>query len=119
MSIYRLQVLSSPNPNGLRAEIEKIGAVLSFSLDQIAETFSAIKLEGISSKLARFLYQEMLLEGGWVALPAEMDDRSSQPVDVLILGTSTQFTHLVVRLETQNTDELSLLADELRRALVL
>jgi hypothetical protein len=44
-----------------------------------------------------------------------MDDRSTIPVDILIRGTPRQLQHLVVRLRTQNEDELNWLADELAR----
>lgn len=117
MSLDALRILELQNANDLRAELQKIGADLSTRFDgQNGET-RIIKIERIAAKLARFLYQEMMIEGGMVILPARMDDRSTVPVDVLIRGTPRQLQHLVVRLRTQNEDELNLLADELARVL--
>lgn len=109
-----VQVLKIQDANMLRAEIQNLGA--DSSLWDHTMT-SAIKLSGIAPKLARFVYQEMMLEGGWVVLPAQMDDRSARPVAVLIGGTPRQIQHLVVRLRTQNVDELDELADALERIL--
>lgn len=112
-----LRILELQNASDLRAELQKIGADLSTQFDgQNGET-RIIKIERITAKLARFLYQEMMMEGGTVILPAQMDDRSVQPVAVLMLGTPRQLEHLLVRLRTQNEDELNLLADELVRVL--
>lgn len=106
------QVLKIRDINDLRAQVQSIGADSSL-LDHTIH--SAIKLSGIAPKLARFVYQEMMLEGGWVILPAQMDDRSAQPVAVLMGGTPRQMQHLIVRLRTQNVDELNELADALER----
>jgi hypothetical protein len=115
MSTYHVRVLPFEDFN-LRAEIVNIGAESSYRPAMPVTEVCIVKVERITPKLARFLYQEMLLEGGQVILPARMNDRSPQPVDILILGTSTQFQHLCIRIRTQD-DELNLFADELERAL--
>ncbi len=115
MSFDALRVLVLQNANDLRAELQKIGADLSTRFDGKHGETHLIKIEHITAKLARFLYQEMMMEGGTVILPARMDDRSTIPVDILIRGTPRQLQHLVVRLRTQNEDELNWLADELAR----
>jgi hypothetical protein len=102
------------NADDLRAELQRLGADLSASNHLVP----ALKVQGVVPKLARFVYQEMMLEGGWVALPARMNDRSAQPVTILIGGTTLQLEHLIVRLRTQNTDELNFLADELEQILL-
>ena len=79
-------------------------------------TFRIVKLERVPARLARFLYQELVLEGGEVALPARMDDRATE-ANVLLLGTQYQLRHLVVRLRTQSNDELHALADDLEHVL--
>jgi hypothetical protein len=101
------------NADDLRAELRRLGADLSASNHLVP----ALKVQGVVPKLARFVYQEMTLEGGWVILPAQMDDRSAQPVALLIGGTPRQMQHLIVRLRTQNVDELNELADALERTL--
>lgn len=117
MSFYHLRLLKLQNASDLRAEMQNIGADLSAPVKWETTTTRAVKIENIATKLARFLYQEMMMEGGAVILPARMDDRSTQPVAVLMLGTPRQLEHLSVRLQTQNEEELNLLADELVRVL--
>ena len=115
MSTYHVHVLPFEDFN-LRAEIVNIGAESSYRPAMPVTEACIVKVERITPKLARFLYQEMLLEGGQVILPARMNDRSPQPVDILIIGASTQFQHLCIRIRTQD-EELNLFADELERTL--
>jgi hypothetical protein len=119
VTTYQIRVLLVQNFNDLRAEIASIGADLSYRPVSLTDELSwrALRLNRIAPRVARFLYQEMVLEGGEVILPARMDDRSAQLVDVLILGTQRQFQHLFIRIRTQNEDELNLLADESEHAL--
>ena len=120
MSQYSLRVLQLDTADQLRAEIQKIGAEVSGRHDQLAQgVLRAVKLEQVAPILARFLYQELMLEGGTVVLPARMDDRSPHSVDLLVLGTSIQLEHLIIRIRTQNTDELNLLADEMEQAVTV
>ncbi len=119
MAFYNLRVLQLYHPGDLRDELRKINAASPQINDQTAQgTFRAVKLERIPSKLARFLYQELVLEGGAVVLPARLDDRAGE-ADVLLLGTRYQLQHLAVRIRTQSESDLNLLADELERALDL
>lgn len=117
MLFYTLRILNAQNASDLRAEMHTIGADLSTPIDWQITATRVVKIERIAPKLARFLYQEMMMESGTVILPARMDDRSAEPVDVLMFGTPRQLEHLIVRLRTQNEDELNWLADELARAL--
>lgn len=124
--MYNLRVLSSHNLSQLRNEIEKISPELPPLRDHFAKgSCRAVKLEQIPPRLARFLYQELVLEGGDVVLPPRLDDASPLPVDLLLLGTVYQLRHLSIRLRTQHAissaaeleSELGLLADELEHAL--
>lgn len=124
--MYNLRVLSFHNRAQLRNEIEKINPDLPALRDHAAKaSCRAVKLERIPPRLARFLYQELMLEGGDVVLPPRLDDNGPLPADVLLLGTDYELLHLAVRLRTQHADastaelesELGLLADELERAL--
>jgi dihydropteroate synthase len=122
LASYNLRVLQLDTPAALLAELRKIAADSSQWRDQIAQgTCRAIKLERVPLRLARFLYQELSLEGGTAALPSRLASReyAREDADVLLLGTRYQLQHLVVRLHTQSEGELSLLADELERALDL
>ena len=104
----------------MRTELQKIDARSTLLRDQTAQgTGRAIKLERVPVKLARFLYQELSLEGGMVALPHRLDDRTAGEADVLLLGTRYQLQHLAIRVRTQSESELDLLAGELERALDL
>ena len=118
MALYQLRVLELHNVNQVRAEIANIGADSSWLNDRTdLEGLKVLRLENILPKLARFLYQEMMMEGGQVALPARMDDRSPESVHVLIFGNPTQFDHLNIRIRTQSVEELDILADEMERLL--
>ncbi len=117
MLLYNLRVLRLPTQNDLRGELQSIGAEPQLLRDQLDKgTFRIVKLERVPARLARFLYQELVLEGGEVALPARMDDRATE-ANVLLLGTQYQLRHLVVRLRTQSNDELHALADDLEHVL--
>ena len=114
---FALCALRLHSPRELRAEIERIGGEETLRREQLAKgTFHTLKLEGIAPRLARFLYQELVLEGGQVVLPARLETRT-EPVAVLLFGTQYQLQHLVVRLRTQSDDELAWLADELESVL--
>ena len=117
MLLYNLRVLHQHTQNDLRVELQSIGAEPQLLRDQLDKgTFRIVKLERVPARLARFLYQELVLEGGEVALPARMDDRAPE-ANVLLLGTRYQLRHLIVRLRTQSNDELHALADDLEQAL--
>ncbi len=120
MRLYNLRVLQLQDLDDLRREAQKIDAALALSRDQIAKgAFRAIKIERVAFRVARFLYQELMLEGGEVVLPVRMDDRATGAADVLLLGTRYQLQHLAVRVRTQSESELDTLADDLERALEL
>jgi hypothetical protein len=117
LSFWNLRVLKPATENDLRLELERIGVEPRLLRDQLDKgTFRIVKLEHVPARLARFLYQELVLEGGEVALPARMDDRATE-ANVLLLGTQYQLQHLIVRLRTQSDDELHTLADDLEQVL--
>jgi hypothetical protein len=118
LSLYSLRVLQLNTGNDLWAELEHIGTEPRLLRDQLDKgTFRVIKLERVPPRLARFLYQELVLEGGQVVLPARMDDHASE-ADVLLCGTRYQLQHLVIRLRTQSDDELAHFATEFEYALL-
>ncbi|MDE3090135.1 MAG: dihydropteroate synthase [Chloroflexota bacterium] len=120
--MYNLRLLQLHTPDVLSAELEKIGTPAALLRDGVAQgTCRAVKLERVPLRLARFLFQELSLEGGTVALPPRLAsrDRAASECDVLLLGTRYQLQHLAVRIRTQSDGELNLLADDLERALDL
>mgnify|MGYP001485523308 CR=1 FL=1 len=120
MTLYNLRVLQLQNAKTLRAELEKIGADSSLARDRMDQgVVHAVKLEQVPPRLARFLYQELILEGGAVILPARLDEWVAGNIDVLLLGTRYQLQHLAIRIRTQSESELDLLADDLERALAI
>lgn len=125
MAPHNLRVLDLHRSADLHAELDRIDAQASSSIDQLAQaSFRSLKLEQVPARLARFLYQELVLEGGAVVLPAQMDDRSSESVSLLLFGTRYQLQHLAVRIRTQTSAsvseegaDLNQLSEELERAL--
>lgn len=124
--MYNLRLLSFHNLAHRHAEIEKIHPDGSLVRDHLEKSISrAVKLERVPPRLARFLYQELMLEGGDVVLPAGLTDLTAAETDVLLFGTEYQLRHLAIRIRTQSETrgrgevegELNLLADELERAL--
>ncbi len=122
MALYNLRVLQLHTPADLQKELEHVGVSPTQLNDLGAQgTCRAIKLERISLRLARFLFQELTLEGGQAALPPRLASRdlAVTETDALLLGTRYQLQHLAVRIRTQSESELDILADELERALDL
>ncbi len=128
MDSHNLRVLQWHDPSGLRAELDRIGAEPSVQRDLTAQgAHRAVKLERVDPRLARFLFQELTLEGGQVALPPRLAsrERAAGDVAVLLLGTPYQLRHLAIRIRTQtesprgDESELNVLADDLERALDL
>ncbi len=122
--MYDLRILQFHTPSQLRAEIEKIGALPASLNDHLAKGIGrAVKLAHIPPRVARFLYQELLLEGGNAVLPHRLDDLTAAETDILLFGTVYQLRHLAVRIRTQSAsarrdqNEFDLLADELDHAL--
>ncbi len=124
--MYNLRLISFHNMAHRRAEIEKIHPDRALVRDHLEKSISrAVKLERVPPRLARFLYQELMLEGGDAVLPAGLDDLTATETDVLLFGTEYQLRHLAVRIRTQAErpitseaeGELNQLAAEFERAL--
>lgn len=126
MALFNLRVLDTRQPADLRAELGRANPAASASTDPIAQaTFRSLKLEEVPARLARFLYQELVLEGGTAVLPPAMGDRADERVPLLLSGTRYQLQHLAIRIRTQTNGsdvggegaDLLQLSDELERAL--
>ncbi len=122
--MFDLRVLSIHSLSQLQSEIEKIGAPPASLNDHLAKgRCRAIKLAHIPPLMARFLLQELVLEGGDAVLPQNLNDLTATQTDILLFGTVYQLRHLAIRVRTQSEhspsgqSELDLLAEELERAL--
>lgn len=116
--MYNLRVLQFHTPEQRRAEISKIDADPVSLREHLAKgAFRAVKLERVPPLLARFLYQELVLEGGDAVLPPRLDDHSTTETDILLFGTAYQLQHLAIRIRTQSDSVLNVLADHLEQAL--
>jgi dihydropteroate synthase len=112
-----VRVLQINTPQAVRAELERVGADLSLSGLLARAEFFWIKVERVSLALARFLYQELEIEGGQVVTPPRLEHVGEDETDALLCATRYQFNHLLVRLRWQPSEELQLLSDNLERAL--
>ncbi len=127
--MYHLRVLCLRSASQCEREIVKLGGDAALTRDHLAKAnFRAVKLERISARLAQFLYQEFVLEGGDAILPqrrAASAETTAETADLLLWGTAYQFQHLAVRIRSldpilsarQDEGELEALAGELEHAL--
>ncbi len=75
--------------------------------------FRVVRVNGISSKAANILKQEMLSIGGEVAVAEGVAGFSPDPSDCLIAGTLRQYELLVKKLKLQPFGGLQHLAEQL------
>jgi dihydropteroate synthase len=112
------RVLEPHTAEQLRAALLQVGAEPSALDEEIARgTFRIVKLENVSLPLARFLYQELVMEGGQVVTAARLEHVGAGETDVLLCATRYHFEHLSVRLRWQEDEELQLLARDLETTL--
>ena len=117
MDDVELRVLQLHTPAQIRAELVKVGADSSLAEQCARAAFLIVKVERASLSLARFLYQELVMEGGQVVTAPRLAHAGEGETDVLLCATRYQFNHLLVRLRWQPHAELQLLADRMERAL--
>ena len=118
--MFNLRVLQWRTQAELRAELERLGVEAILQRDQLDKGMArAIRLERVPFKLARFLHQELVVEGGEVAMPPRVDERFDEETNVVLIGTRYQLQHLAIRIEQLNDDAINLLANEIKRALTL
>lgn len=117
MEAFVPRVLQIHSLAQLRAELERVGADFALEEKVARAAFRLLKLERVSLPLARFLYQELVMEGGQVVTAPRLDHVGEGTTDVLLCGTRYQFQHLCVRLRWQPNDECVHLAELLERSL--
>lgn len=112
-----VRVLQLHNPAQIRAELFKVGADSSLAEPLARAEFQIVKLERVSLALARFLYQELVMEGGLVVTAPRLEHVGAGETDVLLCATRYQWNHLIVRLRWQPDEALQYLAAQIERAL--
>ena len=112
-----LHMLSISNADELHAALKQISADTGTTENLEKGLFHILKLERAATALARFLFQELLMEGGHVVMKPRVMHGEETETDVLIMGTRYQLRRLIVRLRTQREDELQQLAEEMEKML--
>lgn len=112
-----MRVLQLHTPAQIRAALVKVGADSSLQEKAARAEFRLVKLERVSLALARFLYQELVMEGGQVITAPRLEHVGAGETEVLLCATRYQLNHLVVRLRWQPDETLQGLAEQLERAL--
>lgn len=112
-----MRVLQLHTPAQIRAALVKVGADSSLQEKAARSEFRLVKLERVPLALARFLYQELVMEGGQVITAPRLEHVGNGETDVLMCATRYQLNHLVTRLRWQPDQALQLLAEQLERAL--
>ena len=117
MQLPILRLISSPtNVAALRAELAQISpqAVLPENIEK--GLFYIFRLDHVSTPLARFLFQELTMEGGQVVLAPGIYHGDEKETNLLLMGTQYQLRRMLSRLRTQRNAELDHLAEEIEKA---
>jgi dihydropteroate synthase len=95
-----VRLLHFAKPDDAIHEMQRIG-VDPLAIESLRDkTFHLnLKIEGIDCRLANFLKQEMVLQGGDVALDKRTIDCSIAVTDLILMGTQNQIKTLINRLE--------------------
>jgi dihydropteroate synthase len=118
VSGYNLRILTFQSPDGLREEMERIGAHPGGIKIMVPKgLFFGAKLEGVKFAAANILKQEMLSLGGEAALARDIYFGEREVSDVLLLGTQRHYRELIKKLRIQPLKSLVAIASELRQAL--
>ncbi|OPZ88724.1 MAG: Dihydropteroate synthase [Firmicutes bacterium ADurb.Bin419] len=111
------RLLFIENMSTAKEEVRKIGVdAVSIPWLSPKALFITMKLENISSFAANIIKQEMLGKGGDVAVNRGVANGSVQSSDVLLMGTYSQYSRLVYKLEMQS-GSLKEIAEEIKRVL--
>ncbi len=117
MRLPTLRLLSSPtNAAALRAELAQISpqAVLPENIEK--GSFYIFRLDYASTPLARFLFQELTMEGGHVVLAPGIYHGDEKETNLLLMGTRYQLRRMLSRLRTQRDAVLDHLAEEIAKS---
>jgi len=113
----RVRVLSLKNKRDIQEELEKIG--VSQEGKEILSpkaNLHLIKIEGLSSRAANLLKQEMLSVSADAAIRKEVASFTVSESDILLMGTETHYKKVIPRLRRQPFN-LSRLSHQLEQIL--
>lgn len=111
-----VRVLQLHTPAQIRAALVQVGADSALEEKLARADFRPVKMERVPLALARFLYQELVMEGGQVVTAPRLEHVGAGETDLLLCATQYQFDHLLVRLRWQPEETLQLLAGQMERA---
>lgn len=111
-----VRILQLQTPAQIRAALVQVGADSALEEKLARADFRLVKMERVSLALARFLYQELVMEGGQVVTAPRLEHVGAGETDLVLCATRYQFDHLLVRLRWQPDDALQLLAEQMKRA---
>lgn len=99
---YGIEVISSPNPQAIRKEMEDIG-VSPDGIDIMAPKaqYFVVKISGLSGAASSILKQEMLAKGGEAAVSWEAARLGQTPGEVLLMGHALHYEQLIGKLARQ------------------
>ena len=118
MGSFNVRILELDGLEGLRAEMEKIGAnPEGIEIMAPKGILRAIKLEGVGYAAANILKQEMLARGAEAAIAGDIYLGKRERTDVLLLGTLRHYRRLIPKLRAQPLKSLQAIADEIEEAL--
>ena len=118
MGSFNTRILEFEGLEGLRAEMEKIGAdPEGIKIMAPKGILRAIKLEGVGYAAANILKQEMLAQGAEAAIAGDIYLGKRERTDVLLLGTLRHYRRLIPKLRAQPLKSLQAIADEIEEAL--
>ncbi|HDH09821.1 MAG TPA: dihydropteroate synthase [Chloroflexi bacterium] len=118
MGSFNTRILEFDGLEGLRAEMEKIGAdPEGIKIMAPKGILRAIKLEGVGYAAANILKQEMLAQGAEAAIAGDIYLGKRERTDVLLLGTLRHYRRLIPKLRAQPLKSLQAIADEIEEAL--
>ena len=118
MGSFNVRILELDGLEGLRAEMEKIGAnPEGIEIMAPKGILRAIKLEGVGYAAANILKQEMLSQGAEAAIAGDIYLGKRERTDVLLLGTLRHYRRLIPKLRAQPLKSLQAIADEIEEAL--
>jgi len=111
------RLLFIENMSTAKEEIRKIG-VDAVSIPWLSNKalFIAMKIENVSTFAANIIKQEMLGKGGDVAVNRGVANFSTPTSDILIMGTYSQYSRLIYKLEMQ-PGVLKEIGEEIKRVL--
>ncbi len=96
------RILTLKNEEQVKQAFSRIGVDAS-GIDIMVKkaTFHLMKLKNVDARAANILKQEMLARGGEAAVARGVYDLKGKTSDVILIGTTTQYTYLIEKIKQQ------------------